>query len=169
MTALSLISCSPGREAPRTLRERLECSEGGDTGRRTRESYGASHKSHARPSVQPPAGVERKPALYAARPERQETALPPAELDGRYFIGISRLDINDITVSFARSSAAKPKFAQVCGALGCELRTQKRHYRIELLVSLSIPKFAQVCGALGCELRVQKRHYKDRVAVSLSI
>src|SRR6516165_9839372 len=26
---------SPRREAPRTLRERLECSEGGNTGRRT--------------------------------------------------------------------------------------------------------------------------------------
>ena len=30
---------SPRREAPRTLRERLECSEGGNTGRRTRWSY----------------------------------------------------------------------------------------------------------------------------------
>src|SRR6478736_1567050 len=28
---------SPRREAPRTLRERLECSEGGNTGRRTRK------------------------------------------------------------------------------------------------------------------------------------
>src|SRR6266550_3692648 len=103
MAALSLVSCSPGREAPRTLRERLECSEGGDTGRRTRESYRASHKAHAWPSVQPPAGVERKPALYAARPERQETELAPAGARwslGRYFTGISRLDINRITVSF---------------------------------------------------------------------
>ncbi len=27
------------------------------------------------------------------------------------------------------SSAANPKFGQVCGALGCELRVQKRHYK----------------------------------------
>src|SRR6266702_3469749 len=27
------------------------------------------------------------------------------------------------------TSAANPKFAQVCGALGCELRVQKRHYK----------------------------------------
>src|SRR6202167_6831783 len=32
---------SPRRQAPRALRERLECSEGGDTGRRTRRSYRA--------------------------------------------------------------------------------------------------------------------------------
>src|SRR5580700_10522221 len=40
MNALSL-RCprSPRRQAPRALRERLECSEGGDTGRRTRGSY----------------------------------------------------------------------------------------------------------------------------------
>src|SRR4029077_10726083 len=80
MNALSLISCSPGREAPRTLRERLECSEGGNTGRRTRESYRARHMAHAQPSVQPPAGVERKRALYAARLERQESALRAANL-----------------------------------------------------------------------------------------
>src|SRR5437763_2879090 len=45
MAALSLVSCSPGREAPRTLRERLECSEGGNTGRRTREPYRARARS----------------------------------------------------------------------------------------------------------------------------
>src|SRR5205823_10895075 len=31
--------------------------------------------------------------------------------------------------SHDRTSAANPKFAQVCGALGCELRVQKRHYK----------------------------------------
>src|SRR5271170_4913039 len=75
-------ACSPRREAPRTLRERLECSEGGDTGRRTRgRNLGPYRGSDLRPSVQPPAGVERKAALYAAQPERQassEAARPSA-------------------------------------------------------------------------------------------
>src|ERR1700736_4436454 len=83
------------------------------------------------------------------------------------------------------SSVANPKCAQVCGALGCELRVQKRHYKDRVAsvlidsevrtsapkmltnfgnTSAANPKLAQVCGALGCELRVQKRHYKDRVA-----
>src|SRR3984957_21297131 len=39
MNALSFCPRSPRRQAPRALRERLECSEGGDTGRRTRGSY----------------------------------------------------------------------------------------------------------------------------------
>ena len=33
------LSCSPRRQAPRALRERLECSEGGNTGRRTMWPY----------------------------------------------------------------------------------------------------------------------------------
>ena len=45
------------------------------------------------------------------------------------------------------ASAANPKFAQVCGALGCELRVQKRHYKdrvasvlIDSEVRTSVPK-----------------------------
>jgi hypothetical protein len=30
---------------------------------------------------------------------------------------------------YGLAGAANPKFAQVCGALGCELRVQKRHYK----------------------------------------
>src|ERR1700737_844043 len=44
-------------------------------------------------------------------------------------------------------SAANPKFVQVCGAFGCELRVQKRHYkdrvasvRIDSEVRTSAPK-----------------------------
>src|SRR5271163_3493739 len=67
------LPCSPRREAPRTLRERLECSEGGNTGRRTRWWYFGSYRGVIlRPSVQPPAGDERKAALYAAGLERQD-------------------------------------------------------------------------------------------------
>src|SRR5271170_8054938 len=73
MAALSSFGCSPRREAPRTLRERLECSEGGDTGRRTKAlRFGPYRGTDLRPSVQPPARVERKAALYAARLEKQD-------------------------------------------------------------------------------------------------
>src|SRR5580692_11648262 len=85
MTALSLLCPrSPRRQAPRALRERLECSEGGDTGRRARRPCRISalvlfgkpvttfpEQALMRPSVQPPAGVERNGALYAAGGERQ--------------------------------------------------------------------------------------------------
>src|SRR5580700_4552118 len=82
MNALSL-RCprSPRRQAPRALRERLECSEGGDTGRRTRGSYRVGALTPVRPSVQPPAGVERKGALYA-RPARKGKAIE-ARLEGQ--------------------------------------------------------------------------------------
>src|SRR5581483_8715776 len=59
---------APRRHAPRALRERLECSDGGDTGRRTIK---ALPRRRTRPSVQPPAGVERKPEIYARSAERQ--------------------------------------------------------------------------------------------------
>ena len=55
---------SPRREAPRTLRERLECSEGGNTGRRTRRSYRVS--SHSRPFSPRPGRAEC--GIIRARP-----------------------------------------------------------------------------------------------------
>ena len=48
---------------------------------------------------------------------------------------------------YGLASAANPKFAQVCGALGRELRVQKRHYKdkvasvlIDSEVRTSVPK-----------------------------
>src|SRR5580704_2042162 len=74
MNALSFCPRSPRRQAPRALRERLECSEGGDTGRRTRGSYRVWRLSQTWPSVQPPAGVERNGAVYA-RPASKGKAI----------------------------------------------------------------------------------------------
>src|SRR5689334_15570485 len=39
--------------------------------------------------------------------------------------------------SMSAPSAANPKFAQLCGGLGCKLRVQKRPYRMELLEPIS--------------------------------
>jgi hypothetical protein len=87
-----------------------------------------------------------------------------------------RRGANSCEAQNRHASAANPKFAQVCGALGCELRVQKRHYKDRVAsvlidsevrtsapkmltnfgigtLSAANPKFAQVCGALGCELR----------------
>ena len=64
---------SPRREAPRTLRERLECSEGGNTGRRTGKVLPGPDGCGTRPSVQPPAGVERKNRPYT-RPAQKGKA-----------------------------------------------------------------------------------------------
>src|SRR6266571_3152050 len=40
-----------------------------------------------------------------------------------------RRGANSCEAQNRHASAANPKFAQVCGALGCELRVQKRHYK----------------------------------------
>jgi hypothetical protein len=59
----------------------------------------------ARPSVQPPAGVERKRALYAAYPERQGRAKGHATARAGRFcclpVGWDRLDISAMAVFFA--------------------------------------------------------------------
>src|ERR1700722_20827075 len=73
MNALSL-RCprSPRRQAPRALRERLECSEGGDTGRRTRVSYLVG-RSNTRMAVRSAPGRGRAEwvLIRAAGEERQ--------------------------------------------------------------------------------------------------
>src|SRR6202035_3906752 len=73
MNALSFCPRSPRRQAPRALRERLECSEGGDTGRRTRGSYRSWRfkRRHGRP-FSPPPGLERKGPLYARRARKDK-------------------------------------------------------------------------------------------------
>src|SRR6266487_5784046 len=40
-----------------------------------------------------------------------------------------RRGANSCEAQNRHASAANPKFAQVCGVLGCELRVQKRHYK----------------------------------------
>src|SRR5208282_4093239 len=76
MAALSFVALARSRrQAPRPLRERLECSEGGDTGRRTLKSY---RTIKFRPSVQPPAGVERKNRPYTRPARKGKTAVNPA-------------------------------------------------------------------------------------------
>src|SRR6266571_2418712 len=98
-----------------------------------------------------------------------------------------RRGANSCEAQNRHASAANPKFAQVCGVLGCELRVQKRHYKdrvasvlIDSEVRTSAPqmltnfgigtlvprtrsshKFAECSDA---NFRVQKRHYKDRIA-----
>jgi len=58
-----------------------------------------------------------------------------------------RRGANSCEAQNRHASAANPKFAQVCGALGCELRVQKRHYKdrvasvlIDSEVRTSVPK-----------------------------
>src|SRR5208283_1808508 len=71
MAALSFVALARSRrQAPRALRERLECSEGGDTGHRTLKSY---RTAKLRPSVQPPAGVERKNRPYTRAARKGKT------------------------------------------------------------------------------------------------
>jgi hypothetical protein len=59
------------------------------------------------------------------------------------------------------TSAANPKFAQVCGVLGCELRVQKRHYKdkvasvlIDSEVRTSVPQMLTNSG-IGTLVRRQ--------------
>src|ERR1700723_410594 len=65
---------SPRREAPRTLRERLECSEGGNTGRRTGKVLPSPHGGHGRP-FSPRPGSSGKQGLYAPCAETQADQL----------------------------------------------------------------------------------------------
>ena len=59
------------RQAPRTLRERLECSEGGGTGRRTIWPYRGDISIDAAVRSAPGRGRAEKQALYAGGRERQ--------------------------------------------------------------------------------------------------
>src|SRR4029077_8915973 len=74
MNALSFCPRSPRRQAPRALRERLECSEGGDTGRRTRGSYRA-WRVNAGTAVRSAPGQGRAEGALYARPARKGKAL----------------------------------------------------------------------------------------------
>src|SRR5437588_333934 len=85
-------------------------------------------------------------------------------------------------------SAADPKFAQVCGALGCELRVQKRHYKdrvasvlIDSEVRTSVPRMLtnfgigtlvnfspQYVAAHACTLAQQSRSVKAKGAARLA-
>ena len=59
------------RQAPRTLRERLECSEGGNTGRRAIWPYRVDIAIGAAVRSAPGRGRAEKQALYAGDRERQ--------------------------------------------------------------------------------------------------
>src|ERR1700730_14308897 len=74
MNALSFCPRSPRRQAPRALRERLECSEGGDTGRRTRGSYRA-WRFDAGTAVRSAPGRGRAEGALYARPARKGKAI----------------------------------------------------------------------------------------------
>jgi hypothetical protein len=67
----------PRRQAPRTLRERLECSEGGSTGRRTIWPYRVDISIGAAVRSAPGRGRAEKQALYAGGQERQGGSVGP--------------------------------------------------------------------------------------------
>src|SRR6516164_1946725 len=98
------LPCSPGREAPRTLRERLECSEGGNTGRRTRKPYRARRSVCAAVRSAPGRGRAETGLIRGlsrkARPHqtafRQTTPGPLCCLPGTG----DRLDISALAVFF---------------------------------------------------------------------
>src|SRR5260370_30759450 len=76
-------------------------------------------------------------------------------------------------VASARS-AANPKFAQVCGALGCELRVQKRHYKhrfasvlIDSEVRTSVPQMLTNFG-IGT-LAIGKHEMKNTLLAAVTL
>src|SRR5258705_12526062 len=83
MECLSLVQRhSPRRVALRTLSGRLECSEGGTTGRRARRPCRMlsqiDRRENLQPSVQLPAGVERKAGFIGLFGEKARFAATSA-------------------------------------------------------------------------------------------
>src|SRR5260370_10202226 len=76
-------------------------------------------------------------------------------------------------VASARS-AGNPKFGQVCGALGCELRVQKRHYKdrfasvlIDSEVRTSVPQMLTNFG-IGT-LAIGKHEMKNTLLAAVTL
>src|SRR4029077_11156340 len=65
-----------------------------------------------------------KTASFTAFASAKRTAKQPGWASTGAFLQVTSKERRDTL-----ASTANPKFAQVCGALGCELRVQKRRYK----------------------------------------
>src|SRR6185436_19377615 len=86
MECLSLVpmALAPARSPSNPFRERLECSEGGNTGRRARRPcrmLSTNNRGESlQPSVQLPAGGERKAGFIGLFEEKATLFQPPLRL-----------------------------------------------------------------------------------------
>src|ERR1039458_7597266 len=101
MKCLSLVYPCPRtwRLAPRALRERLECSEGGNTGRRAHWPYRFSSSSRRKPAVRSAPNQDRRNArvIGGLGRKRQAKARDPERLVDRKS---TRLNSSHLGISY---------------------------------------------------------------------
>src|SRR5262245_283253 len=97
--SFQILSPRSRRQAPRALRERLECSEGGSTGRRAKWPYRLIKGTTGRPFSSQPGSTERAVYRGFSRKCKQNSGRA-LQLVPVAFRRSASLDINAVAVSF---------------------------------------------------------------------